>query len=486
VTGRQLADLVPLVAALGGVDILVLGDVLLDGWLAGDSVRLSREAPVQVVAVNSATQVPGGAGHAAVSAAALGARVRLLAPVGDDADGDLLRAALAARGVSCADLLTVPGRATVTKRRVLAGGQHLLRLDTGDTAPLPAGAERRLLATAGEAVAAADVVVVSDYGLGALGPGMVGLLARRPPRLLVVDARDPARWSPAAPLVVKPNATEAASLLGGLRGQDRYAEIVAGAELLFARTGARALAVTLDADGGVLLRRDAQPYRLAPRLRAPDTQAAGAGDTFTATLALALAAGAPLAAAAELAATAASVSVATPGTTACSADELRAALLVDGGPVLDLARLGACVRAHRARGRRLVLTNGCFDGLHRGHVAFLERARALGDVLVVGLNSDTSVRGLLGAGRPTHPLEDRAAVLAGLSCVDHVVAFDEPTADQLLDVVRPDVYAKGGDYTAAMLPEAPRVASYGGELAILPYEEDRRWLVPPAVAPASP
>ncbi len=470
-----MSDLLRLVERFRGAEVLVVGDALLDGWLRGDSVRLSREAPVQVVAVGATETVPGGAGHTAVSAAALGAGVRLLAAVGDDADGALLRRELTVRGVPDADVLVVAGRRTLTKRRVTAGGQQLLRVDEGDEGPLPAPDEGRLLQRLAALAAEADVVIVSDYGLGTLSGEAVALLGRVRPGLLVVDARDPARWAPARPTAVKPNAVEAASLLGGWPAPgphgavDRAAAVEAGGAALLTAAGARLAAVTLDVDGGVLLEAGQPAHRLWPPRRAPHAQAAGAGDTFTATFAVALATGAAPPAAAELAAAAAAVSVAAPGTTACGADELRATLLETGSPLLDLTRLGAVVRAHRLRGRRIVLTNGCFDGLHRGHVGYLDRAKALGDVLVVGLNSDASVRGLLGGGHPVHPVEDRAAVLAGLSCVDHVVAFDGATAAGLLEVVRPDVYAKGGDYTPEMLPETPVVQAQGGRIVLLPY-----------------
>jgi len=467
-------DLLALVEGAPGLDVLVVGDALLDGWLCGDSVRLSREAPVQVVAVGEIVLVPGGAANTAVNLAALGARVRFVAAVGDDADGVALRRELDALGVRDDDVLIVGGRRTLAKRRITAGGQQLLRVDEGDQTHLPAADERRLLDRISAWVPLVDVVVVSDYGLGTLGPAAVrriaALRAADPELVLVVDARDPTRWAEARPTAVKPNAGEAALLLGGLpAGTARAAAVEAAAGQLLDSTGARIAAVTLDVDGAVVLERGRPAHRVYARESAPHAQAAGAGDTFTAAFAVALGLGADAPAAGELAATAAGVSVGSPGTTPCTADELRAALLDASGPLLDPPRLRAVLRAHRLRGRRVVLTNGHFDGLHRGHVAYLNRAKALGDVLVVGLNSDPSVRGLLGHGYPRQDAEGRAAVLAGLSCVDHVVAFDGPTAAGLLDLVRPDVYAKGGDYTPDMLPEAPLVAAQGGAVVILPW-----------------
>lgn len=470
------------VAAFADLDVLVLGEPILDGWLSGDRLRLSREAPVQVVDVAATDLTPGGAGNTAVNLAALGARVRLLAALGDDADGAALLQALRERGVPGTDVLTVPGRRTCAKRRILAGGQMLLRYDEGDAGPLPADVCADLLAALERLWTAADVVVVSDYGLGVLSDAVVARVAElqaRCPTLLVVDARDPARWRQVRPTAVKPNAAEVAALLGDapapagdVNDDNRAVAIETSAERVLDAAGAQLVAVTLDADGAVLLERGRPTYRLWAEAVAA-SQTAGAGDCFTAALALALAAGADAPTAAELAAAAARVVCQERGTTACSADELRATLLVDGATHLDLNRLASVVRAHRLRGRRMVLTNGVFDVLHRGHVTYLNQAKALGDVLVVALNSDASVRRLKGPSRPVNGEDDRAAVLRGLSCVDHVVVFDGGTATEVVDVVRPDCYVKGGDYTPEMLPEAPLVDALGGRVVILPYLEDR-------------
>ena len=233
-------------------------------------------------------------------------------------------------------------------------------------------------------------------------------------------------------------------------------------------TGARVAAVTLDCDGAVVCERGRPPYHIAaPPARRP--RVAGAGDTFVSVLALALAAGLDTPAMAELAAAAAAVVVAKDGTAACSADELREALSAPGKCVRDRDRLAARLAYLRRQGRRVVFTNGCFDLLHRGHVAHLHQAKALGDVLVVGVNSDAGARRLKGPGRPVNALEDRLQVLAALDCVDHLIDFDGDTACDLIRALRPDVFVKGGDYAGAPLPEAPLVEALGGAVHILPY-----------------
>jgi D-beta-D-heptose 7-phosphate kinase/D-beta-D-heptose 1-phosphate adenosyltransferase len=242
--------------------------------------------------------------------------------------------------------------------------------------------------------------------------------------------------------------------------------------VLHERVGAEVVAVTLDRDGAVICERGRPPYRTWSR-PVPQSRACGAGDSFAAALTLALAAGGDATVAAEVAQAAAAVVTGREGTSACSLEDLREMLAVTA-PVLEpLERLAERVAFHRRQGRRVVFTNGCFDLLHRGHVDLLNRAKALGDVLVVGLNSDESIARLKGPDRPVTRLEDRAQVLAALSAVDHLVAFDDPTATGLITRLRPDVYVKGGDYRQDMLPEAPAVQACGGTLRILPYLEDR-------------
>jgi D-beta-D-heptose 7-phosphate kinase / D-beta-D-heptose 1-phosphate adenosyltransferase len=468
-----------LLDAFAGLRLLVVGEAVLDGWVSGPSRALSREGPVPVVSVTETVHVPGAAGHAAAQAVALGADVRLLSVVGEDADGTVLRRALAERGVASDDLLVEPGRATVAKRRILSGGQLLVRCDSGDVGPQAPAVQRSVLACLAALVPAASAILVCDYDAGMFTPAvraeLAGLVARQS-ALLVVDAHRPLRWARAGARVVTPNAAEAECLLPGAAratyAVDRVRAVVEHAEDLVAAAGAGMVAVTLDRDGAVLLRPGRDPYR-APGQPASDSQAAGAGDTFAVAITLALAAGAEPEAAVDLAAAAAGLVVGRPGTSLCTAAELRDRL--PGPPARRLLshEVAGCADLHRALGRRIVFTNGCFDVLHSGHVAYLRAARALGDVLVVGLNSDSSVRRLKGPDRPVNPVEDRAAVLAELTCVDHIVVFDGDTPADLLRALRPDVYVKGGDYTEEMLPEAPLVRELGAELRIVDYVEDR-------------
>lgn len=478
-TQRALSDWLPGRLAAEQLSILVIGDVMLDGWWSGSIERLCREAPAPVVDIQSRESVPGGAANTAMNLAALGAKVSVAGIIGSDDAGEDLRSQLAAAGIDVRHLQTHPDMVTTTKIRISSGGQVMLRLD--DAAKMvPAGALDALAASVRAAVAGRDAVLVCDYGTGvlaepvrtALEEALKGDGAERP--LVVVDAHDPRPWAALQPDLVTPNAQETARLLDRRlpEGQERVDAVGAESAALLQRTGARAVVVTLDRDGTVLLTSDGVRHRTWAR-PAAEKQASGAGDTFVAALTLARTAGLPLTASLDLAQSAADVVVHQPGTSVCSTAQLSRYLEAFADTALSEEELERQMEVHRAQGQRIVLTNGCFDVLHSGHTRYLNQAKQLGDILVVALNSDESVRRLKGAGRPINSMADRAAVVAALSCVDYVTVFDTPTATPLIRRLRPEVYAKGGDYTPEMLEETPAVEEYGGRVAILDYVAER-------------
>ncbi|WP_433435672.1 D-glycero-beta-D-manno-heptose 1-phosphate adenylyltransferase [Nonomuraea sp. CA-141351] len=451
------------------ISAVVVGDVMLDSWLRCSAKRLAQEAPVPVMSLEATEDSPGGAANTAANLVALGARVRLLGAVGDDACGDKLVQSLHLLGVET-DLVTVPGRRTAHKRRLVSGGQLTARYDEGDLDVLPGRTERELLGRLGEAVRGADVVVACDYGGGVFTPAVRRALTGLP--LLVVDAHAVAPWGECAPAVVLPNYAEVVSLLGDAdEPADRLAYLSARSSRLMELTRAGIVVTTLDGEGTLLHRSGRPPYRTYAR-PAPQHMATGAGDTYTAAFALWLAGGASPEEAAEAGQAAAGVVVRRQGTAVCTRYELLRALRRHEGTVQTAERLAQLLDEHRRRGERVVFTNGCFDVLHRGHVTYLEQAGRLGDVLVVAVNSDAGVARLKGPGRPLNPCEDRMSVLAALNDVDYVTEFDEDTPERLLRMIRPELYVKGGDYTAEMLPEAPLVRSLGGEVRVLGYLSD--------------
>ncbi|GAB3154794.1 D-glycero-beta-D-manno-heptose-7-phosphate kinase [Micromonospora sonneratiae] len=503
-----------------GRGVLVVGDAMLDEWRFAESDRLCREAPAPVLTLRRRLTAAGGAANTAVNLAALGGLAALVSPIGADVAGDELHDCLDRAGV-LDRTVTQPGRPTPVKRRLLAADQILIREDEGDSDDeLTEEAIERLLSALAcateELLTGSDgrppTLVVCDYGLGALPePVRAWLVAHRDLFATVaLDAHDLANWRGLAPTVVTPSFSEAARLLdvaSGPRDGTAAADLgiglpddrpvaptdgitavsavvdragVAQAHLaeLRERTGAEVVAVTLDADGAVVGGADGNPRR-SHATPVPASHAVGAGDVYLAAMTLALAADAPLPTAAQLAQLAATITVSDTGTCVCLREDLLTALgSADAQPdsaavVVDHAGLAALAARHRQAGRSLVFTNGCFDVLHRGHVRYLDQARTLGDLLVVAVNSDDSVRRLKGPDRPVNPVEDRVAVLAALACVDHVVVFEEDSPSALIEAVRPDVYVKGGDYPPEMVPEAPLVRSLGGQVHTLGYVPDR-------------
>ena len=478
--GRSVltADLPARIAA-ASPPVLVLGDAMLDVWLAGESRRLCREAPVPVVEVTQRSSAAGGAANTAVNLAALGGDVTLISVVGTDQEAELLRRMLRTAGVGTAGLVAEPDRRTPVKQRLVAGEALIARYDCTPERRPSHSAEQAIVAAFSTALAAAPeaAVVVVDHGVGTPVAALVEALIRRRAELslLVVDAHVLARWAPTRPDLVTPNVAEAAALLGvPMPADDRIAAFTARRAALLAASGAGSVVLTADRDGALLLTGDSdEGVHRTWTAPVPELRTAGAGDAFVAALTLGTQAGLAPAAAVEFAQAAAEVAVAGPGTSVCHgaalADRLgrhRLAAVADN----ELARV---IAEHRGAGRRIVFTNGCFDVLHRGHVASLNQAKQLGDVLIVAVNDDASVRRLKGDARPVNPAVDRVAVLAALSCVDHVVVFTEDTPARLIRLVRPDYYAKGGDYTPEMLPETPLVRSLGGQVHILDYLPDR-------------
>jgi D-beta-D-heptose 7-phosphate kinase/D-beta-D-heptose 1-phosphate adenosyltransferase len=323
-----------------------------------------------------------------------------------------------------------------------------------------------------------DAILISDYNYGMITPRILQVLEELQtshPRLIMVDSKRLKMYRNLNPTAIKLNYAETLQLLGLEKVKEdteRLEQIREHGKAVLELTGAQIAAITLDQHGALVFHHDEDdPYRTYAK-PVPNSQAAGAGDTFISAMTASLATGASLEHAAEIASAAASIVVTKKGTAACFAEELKHHFSIHEKFVQDDFQLALQVAFYRRMGRRIVFTNGCFDILHRGHITYLNRAKALGDVLIVGLNSDRSIRKLKGPARPINSLEDRAQILAALSCVDHTVAFDNDTPHELISKIQPDVFVKGGDYTRQTLPEANLVENLGGRVEILPYLEN--------------
>ncbi|HEX5056394.1 MAG TPA: PfkB family carbohydrate kinase [Gammaproteobacteria bacterium] len=465
----------PLLEDFKGRKVLVLGDAILDSYVMGSTDKLCREAPVPVIQVEDRHYSCGGAANTALNVKALGGEAFFLSAVGRDDAGVRLRCELSARGLDDANILPDQRRITISKKRICAYSNILLRLDDGTSGPLAEPAAELYAERLHLLYADCEAVIVSDYGYGLVSePVMRQLAELRAERgvPLIIDAKRPLKYSALRPTAVKPNYDEMVELLGIPRLKEgRRAQIAAHGERLLELCGACYVVATLDTEGCILFERGAPP-RVVPAAHVHARCSIGAGDTFVGALTLALCAGAAAETAAHIAAGAAAVVMEKEGTGVCTLGELQCWFNGNRKFVRDTATLEARVRELKAERRKIVFTNGCFDILHKGHVNFLNQARALGDILIVALNTDAGIRKLKGDHRPINSLEDRIEVLSGLSCVDYLIAFEGAGPEALLRALRPHLFVKGATYTAESVPEAELVREIGAELKIIPFVED--------------
>ncbi|MCX7353874.1 MAG: D-glycero-beta-D-manno-heptose-7-phosphate kinase [Alphaproteobacteria bacterium] len=465
------SDLAAAIERLKDAHVLCVGDVMLDRYVYGAVERISPEAPIPVLRMEREAAMLGGAGNVVRNLSALGAHVAFASVVGNDQAGREISALVAAHDKHEPYLSVERGRMTTVKTRYVAGGQQLLRTDRETLAPLAPSVAEDLRRVAVGAVADASVIVLSDYGKGVLTPELMRALidaGRTQKRPVVVDpkGKDFSRYRGAT--VLTPNRAELAAATGMPVGTDE--EIGAAAGKLIAECALESLLVTRGADGMTLFARGGEVTHLPAEAREV-FDVSGAGDTVVAMLAAALAAGVTLPDAARLANVAAGIVVGKTGTAVATADEVFTALhtqdlLADESKIA--AHDDALARVERWRKEGLVVgfTNGVFDLLHPGHVTLLSQAKAACDRLVVGLNSDASVKRLKGPTRPVQNESARSAVLASLAAVDLVTIFGEDTPLSLIEQIRPDVLVKGSDYTIETVVGAEVVQRHGGRVIL--------------------
>ncbi|HIJ84856.1 MAG: rfaE1 [Magnetococcales bacterium] len=461
--------------------ILVVGDLMLDRYLWGEVSRISPEAPVPVVRLNRESESAGAAANVAMNLVGLGLQCRLAGFVGNDADGVKLKELIAQAGIHTDAIHTLPQHPTITKTRIIGGHQQMLRLDLEDTRP-PAAADHarfinRVIQTL-ETSPLPHAVVLSDYGKGALAKNTCQTIiqaARSRNLPVIVDPKglDYHRYQGATTLT--PNRRELAEAIPW-----PYADLpglLEKGEHMIQTLKLDFLTVTLSELGIALLEPHTTPKRI-PAMAKEVFDVSGAGDTVVATLAAGLATGLSRMEALHLANLAAGVVVGKVGTTPITYPELLSALSTDAAmgdsdKICDLHKASTRVCAWRELGHKVVFTNGCFDLLHAGHVTYLEKARRLGHRLIVGLNTDRSVRQLKGPSRPVINENDRARVLAAMAAIDMVVLFDEETPLNLIQQLKPHVLAKGADYAMDQVVGYREVQQWGGEVVLVPLLEGK-------------
>ncbi|WP_338884302.1 bifunctional D-glycero-beta-D-manno-heptose-7-phosphate kinase/D-glycero-beta-D-manno-heptose 1-phosphate adenylyltransferase HldE [Xenorhabdus sp. TH1] len=448
--------------------VLVVGDVMLDRYWYGPTSRISPEAPVPVVKVETIEERPGGAANVAMNIASLGANSRLVGLTGIDDAARALSEKLSSVKVRC-DFVSVPTHPTITKLRVLSRNQQLLRLDFEegfqniDAQPM--------LEKIQQSLPHIGALVLSDYAKGALSQiqAMIKLANEaNVPVLIDPKGSDFSRYRGAT--LLTPNMSEFEAVVGYCQDDD---DLVQKGTKLVQDLELKALLITRSERGMSLLQVGQPPLHL-PTQAQEVFDVTGAGDTVIGVLATALAAGKPLNEACYLANAAAGVVVGKLGTSTVSPVELENAVrgrAETGFGVMSEAKLKEAVAQARQRGERIVMTNGCFDILHAGHVSYLSNARKLGDRLIVAVNSDASTKRLKGETRPVNPLEQRMTVLSALESVDWVVAFEEDTPQRLIADILPDILVKGGDYKPEEIAGSEEVWAAGGEVKVLNFED---------------
>jgi len=448
--------------------VLIIGDVMLDRYWHGPTGRISPEAPVPVVKVEQNEERPGGAANVAMNIASLGGQAHIVGLTGVDEPAQVLSEKLTSLKVNC-DFVALPDYPTITKLRVLSRGQQLIRLDFEDkfenTDP------ELILSRMEAALPKVQAVILSDYAKGALEHVQQFIQKARAANVPVfIDPKgaDFERYRGAT--LLTPNLSEFEHVVGKVKSDQDLVEKGLG---LIDQFDLDALLVTRSEHGMTLLRRGMDPFHL-PTQAKEVFDVTGAGDTVISVLASSVAAGKPLDEACALANAAAGVVVGKLGTSTVSTIELAEAVHgskdTDYGVISEKA-LVAAVRKAQARGEKVVMTNGCFDILHAGHVSYLNHAGELGDRLIVAVNTDESVKRLKGPGRPVNPTDRRMAVLAGLGAVDWVVPFNEETPQRLISEVLPDLLVKGGDYKPEDIAGGKEVIAAGGEVKVLNFED---------------
>lgn len=449
---------------------------MLDEYLWGDVDRISPEAPVQVVSIKNEGYALGGAGNVVNNAVALGANVSVAGVIGTGRNGQLLRDKFNELGVDTEGIVEEPDRLTTQKTRIIASHQHVLRIDRETNTGISDATLEKISRFIEDKIPHVDVVLVSDYGKGLITQKLLSRLiasAQKHQKMSIVDPKglDFSKYSGAS--LLTPNKKEAA-LASGVEIVDA-STLEKSADKIFETVGLDKLLITCGKEGMVLFDKHGAPFRVRAEARQV-YDVSGAGDTVLAVLGLAIASGASIHTAVALANTAAGIVVGKVGTATVSRQELASALKSDdpGRPAKYklLSELPALMEELKKKGQQVVLTNGCFDLLHAGHIRLFSASKQMGDVLIVAIDDDESVKNLKGSGRPVIRAEERVRILSALDSVDYVVVFSANELEKLIEIVQPDVLAKGSNYASKEVFGHERVEALGGRVVLIPVTEN--------------
>ena len=456
--------------------ILVAGDLMVDEYLWGDVERISPEAPVQVVSVASEEHKLGGAGNVICNLAAMGAKVSAVGVVGCGTNGKLVLEKLKTLGVNTGGIIQDPQRPTTRKTRIIANHQHVLRFDREIITEISRQTMNKISRAAAGLIADADLVLVSDYGKGLITKTLMAKLiavAQKHKKQLIVDPKGLDFKKYAGAYLIAPNKKETARA-SGIEIVDE-SSLTKAAHLLIKKTGIDKILVTCGKEGMVYFEQGAASYRIGTQARQV-FDVSGAGDTVLAMLGLGVAAGYPIREAVALANTAAGIVVGKVGAATVSKTELAAAIGLIPALSLNkqktLAELSTIARKLEKNGKRVVLTNGCFDLLHVGHIMLLSASKQLGDVLIVALDDDESVRQLKGSGRPVINENERLRIISALDSVDYVIIFSSHELNDVIEAIRPAVLTKGSNYKNEAIRGREIVERNGGRVETIPVSVD--------------
>ena len=456
--------------------LLVVGDLMIDEYLWGEVDRISPEAPVQVVAVQNKDYTMGGSGNVVNNLRALGARVSVLGVVGEGNDGKLLLDQLAAIGADTRGIVQESGRQTTKKTRIIAEHQQVLRIDRETRKDISEKTFDRIVKHAEKIIPDVDVILISDYGKGMISREMVKKLvqiAKKHNKITIADPKGLDFTKYAGVDLLTPNKKEA-SLASSREISDTESLAEAG-QIILEKTGIEKLLITCGKDGMTLFEKGKEPYKMVTKAREV-YDVSGAGDTVVAVLGLGIAAGLDSKQAVSLANTAAGIVVGKVGTAAVTTKELLAAInppSADQDPKYkNLKELSELCRKLQKDGKRIVLTNGCFDLLHVGHIKLFSASRELGDVMIVAIDDDDSVRRLKGSGRPVINAAERVRILSALDSVDYVLVFSNKELDMVIGNIRPDILTKGSNYESDEVLGREIVEGYGGRVELIPITEE--------------